>query len=364
MTPTRATAPLFLLTMTGVLMVAQLLGDLAAGGQAWRQADWLINDLGGPVRRGAVGSGLIAIADALGVTPVTVTVALQLGLLMALMGALARLVWRLPDPRVAVPLLLSPGFLLLAWTFDPDGALRKELAAFAGIALLALGVDRRGPAAVIGGTLLLALGMLAHEALGAFLPLAAVVLLGHRNRPLSMAACVVLGVATSVGLWQALRHPILADTAPVCAALTECRLDPQICSGAIVWLGHGLAKYHEFLARFSAPYFAGFVLAYAVSLAPVALVFRRAMRPACLAGWVVATALPFAPLYAVALDWGRWMGMHLFSLTILALVGIGTGRVDPPPPRWSVAAMVLVGLLCAALLGPRHVIGLRLMPLP
>ena len=75
-----------------------------------------------------------------------------------------------------------------------------------------------------------------------------------------------------------------------------------------------------------------FILGFALSMAPFAL-FRvtgdvggRKTRLALLAAF--AGLLVFSPLFVIASDWGRWIAMHVFCLTILTFVALRLGLLE------------------------------------
>jgi hypothetical protein len=328
-------AALAILLFCTLLLVAAHLADWQAGGHAWKQGDWLINLADGPVRRGLVGEALLRFGDATGLGPLAPLMALQALLLLVLVVAC----WSVFRPLIAdnplwAVLLLCPAFFPLFWAGEPDGSLRKELLAFTSLALLALSTTRPAAATLLQGlALMLAAGAcFAHEVNVLLLPaiLLAFVLIRHHQghghaATMLVALPVVLGGAAA--LVYALAHP---DAAPamVCQPLLARGLDPHICTGAIDWLDRGNAHGSDvYRAIFTSNGLYSFPLAYVLALLPVALFVLQHSHRRLTAALAILTALPFLPLYYVAVDWGRWLSLHIVSLIFLYAILCQTGLV-------------------------------------
>lgn len=321
------------------LALSYLARDALAGGHHWNQADWLIHGLAGPVRRGPFGSLMLGLSDALGLSPVALVVALQAGLTLLLAGLVWWAVLRLRAPLHAV-LLLCPGMFFVFWGADTSTGMRKELIAWAAIALmlplpaLRPGVWRLGLLWASAG--LFVLGCFGHEANVLLGPLWAAVLwaLGGAGRPAaSLPPLALAAVGAGVALLYAWAHPSVPDAGALCAELLARGVPPGFCHGAIAWLARDMAENAAIVRAEAAT--AGrlgqFLLGYALALAPMIWLSLRHDRPGLLLAALALLALPLLPLYAVALDWGRWMALHLtgFGLLLLAL-SLG-GRVRPQP---------------------------------
>lgn len=347
-----------LVWLSFLLVSLEIWRNVRDGGHPWKQGDWLINDLGVAVRRGPFGSAALALADAIGASPLVVVGACQIGLLLVLYLAFWRLIAGLKAPGLALVLAASPAMFTMFWVADPTGAGRKELIAFAALALCALAAVRRRRGAFLAGSALLWIGFVAHEATVLFLPFHLALAWafaragGGAAFAGALAAATALAAAGGVGL--ALAHPLVPDPAVVCRPLLERGLAPRICEGAIDWLG-GKRSFSLAAIPGGAGAFAGFAAAAAASLAAPLYLASLTARPRLAALAVLAAALPFLPLFYLGVDWGRWVSLQATAATILAaaLIRLGALRlVRPVDPR---AALILAALGLA--LSPAHMIG-------
>lgn len=366
-TPTRGARLLWraaegLLVVSFVYVTLVTLRDIRWGGNSWKQGDWLINNAGGEVRRGGFGSAVLSIADLIGTSPLVLVAALQIAMLAVLYLAFRHLAARLPDPRVAALILVSPAIFTVFWAADPQGSMRKEIIAFAGIALAAIGATQNRTMPLWAGTVLLCISFFAHEAMVLLAPAYLGVLLvsgmvRSAPRQVLVAAASVVGIA-SFALHHALTHARIADTAQVCAPLLARGLPQSICVGAIEWLEFDAARGHrEMLVWMHPANVAGFVIAYALALAPFVYLSALSRRPARTAAILLALGVPFLPLYAVSVDWGRWMSLHVFSAAILASCALlqGAAGFRRPPASGPVALLLALSLVAA----PLHTVGLK-----
>ncbi len=341
-------------------LVLLVLDDLGAGGRSWRQGDWLINAVNQPIRRGPFGSAVLAAADTLALSPVTLVVALQAGLIVALGAIVLRVIWRLPHRPAYALLLVSPAFFPVFWVADPHGALRKELIAYVAMALpLLRPVSAAGRGALLalsGG--LFAVGCVAHEATVFLLPAyAAILAVAFRPDPRSPAAWLAgaaLAGAAGLAFLYAARHSGVADAAGICAPLLQRGLDPELCEGPIAWLAlpadEGLDEIGAGIIGTASGLV--FPLAYLLALAPLLYLVALHREAGRLALALVVLALPILPLFVVAVDWGRWMSLHVTSFGLLLLALACHGRLSPGRPA---RPAVLAGLGLAGLLwAPSH----------
>jgi len=339
-------------------------GDLLAGGHAYRQGDWLINLAGGPVRRGLPGEAVLGMARATGADPVALICALQAALVLGLFALLIRAGRRLTDTGAALFLFAGPGCFVAFWAADPDGALRKETLLFTALALLLTAAQspRRAGALAGGAAALYALACLWHEAMALWLPamLAALALLtgqGALTRSAARRAGAVMLAGAAAGLGWALAFPATGTPHAQCAALMQLGARVELCHGSIDWTGSGAPRIAETFAYYLTPANAAhFALAAALALAPLAWLARHlgATRTA-LTGAAICL-LPALPLYAVAVDWGRFLTISLTALACLAAIRLsrpGAETAHPPVPLVAVAT----SLAAALLLTPAHTIG-------
>ena len=299
----------------------------AMGGYAWSQGDWFINNAAGPVRRGVVGSALIALSDATGIQLLPLVLAIQAALSAAVYGAVIWAVLRLREvPDRLLLLLVSPAFLVF-WANDFNTIGRKELLACLAFLPLLVSVYRGRPgiASLVASALIFVVAGVAHEANLFFLPflLAAMHVIHGRTplRRLSLAVMATLTLASAAIMLFALTHSRVADPAVVCAPLLTRGLAPQICEGAIRWLGYDV---HYALGRTAKGFFSWrlpqFLLIYGMTLLPFWYFFEQSPDRKRIFTLAVVSGLVFLPLYFIAIDWGRWLNFHVMGLVFLILI--------------------------------------------
>jgi hypothetical protein len=288
------------------------------GGDPWQTGDWLIDLSAGPVRRGIFGSLLFAITDSPNV--VWLAFGIQIGVLAILSALAIALFWASPRTPAWCMLTFSPAFLLFP-SLSPEGALRKELLGLAAFALLAAAVRFRWRATVlVGVTVLFVLGTTAHEVTGLMLP-AFVYLVEWARRHgiwITRAARTTIGVmaVTSVAAlgWALLFSASSADVSEICSSWTAAGLDRELCSGALRFHSRSLSDSLD-LTKAMFPAYLSLVPLVVLSILPLVAV-RAPRRIWLLLG---ATFVALAPLFLVAIDYGRWcyIGIGLVSLTCL-----------------------------------------------
>ncbi len=311
--------------------------DYFLGGNSYKQGDWLINIEHVMVRRGLPGSAFIRLSDWLHVDLLLLVVLFQAALLALFARCLFKVVCKVDDQPLFWLLLFSPAFTLLFWADDPQGSLRKELFAYAAFALLLWGMaDRRG-VYFAWATGLFALGMLGHEANCLFLPAFLWLLYRARSegllsaRGLMAALMVLLGVAIVSAAFFA-RHVSLADAAPVCMPLLTHGLNPAFCEGAVAWVTRDLAYAIRITAgNWTIDNWAFWTIYLWITGIACWFAFHFKQRRRLLLMYIC-TALPFLPLFYVALDWGRWMNFHWSTWVFLVLAEQLLGHLQQDKP--------------------------------
>lgn len=290
-------------------MVSMYALDIRAGGNPWKTGDWLIHYETGWVRRGLMGSVLLALSD-MGLPLLWLTFAVQTGVLVGLFAIVVHLYRMVPREREWWLVLLNPAFLLFPF-FSIEGGYRKEMLVLLALACMALGHarGRMGPWHVAAGLLLYGVAVFSHEGMAFSLPFFLWLIwrgqhLGSLRREHAIAASLAWVLISALALWVAQRHPGHADTAAgVCEAITARGVPDRVCGGAIDWLGrdveHVRAKVQAALRDNLLTYLPLVLL----SLLPWALL-RPQVRSHRV--WLGLGVLAFLPLYVLAEDWGRW----------------------------------------------------------
>lgn len=305
-----------------------LIGNYLKGGHSYQQGDWLINGVNDDIRRGYFGSALIRISDFTGADLLLVLVALQIALVCALFFYFRKAAEAVKSPVIGYLLSVSPGLFSVLWLVETGGAARKELIAFAGLALFATGILYARRTALALGAFVFAAGFWAHETttflMPAFLGIAAVSWYVTELKRWLIVLTAAVTVSACLALLHALTHSHIPDVAGVCQPLLERGLDENICSGAIVWLDLDLAHAREFTAgKATWQDLMEFSAAYLFALAPLAFVISRLGRRRLYVAFAILSAVPFILLCFIAIDWGRWISMHVFSVALLLIVAIG-----------------------------------------
>lgn len=83
-------------------------------------------------------------------------------------------------------------------------------------------------------------------------------------------------------------------------------------------------------------------VAYALTLAPVLYVLSCLEHQHRMMALALLSGLPFVLLYGVAVDWGRWMSMHVFSMMVVTMAALWSGfaSLRHPPPALAVAGIM------------------------
>ncbi|HMT13735.1 MAG TPA: hypothetical protein PKE19_03190 [Aestuariivirga sp.] len=328
---------LVFLAISGVQVLAWNEVWLLMNGSDWSQADWLINNAAGPVRRGIVGSGLIALSDATGITLLWLVVGIQAAITAILFGLVLWLITRMPDlPDRLLLLLVSPAFFVF-WSNDFHAIGRKEIIACLAFMTLLVAVyrDRRSLLALVLAAMIFAVAGIAHEANIFFLPFFALAIhLVYGTTSLRRVAHATIAVLTLVAagtMIYALKYASVKDTSLVCAPLLQRGFLPNICEGAITWLGYDIHyAVDKTRAKFLSLRFPQFLLIYGLILLPFWHFFREGPKGRSLFAAAALSGLFFLPLYVIAVDWGRWINFHVMALVFVILIYLRVHR-----PTWA-----------------------------
>ena len=319
------------------------------GGHNFQQGDWLINNSAGLVRRGLGGDALIWLSDTLQADLLDIVFALQFGLLIAFMSAILLKAWRIGVSDRLLFVLISPAFIGL-WVNDFDGALRKEIIvalAFVPLLFPGRGPGRRWLAAGLAA-LLFSTGALLHEATVFWFPFfAAALFLAARVSGRAFVwwlAGIVSGAAALTSLAIAVLYPSVSDPGAMCAPLLDRGVPPAMCDGAIAWSGKDLSDALDFnMNMFMGKSQASFLVGYTLALLPLYLMLKGVRDRTRVFLAMCGSGLFFLPLYLTAIDWGRWVFMHVSSLTLLLMLANDARML--PGVRTPLSTRVYLGML-------------------
>ncbi|NYF88848.1 hypothetical protein RBB79_04865 [Tunturiibacter empetritectus] len=296
----------------------------------WTVGDWLINYEGGFVRRGFAGEVFLDTGRVLHVSPVWLALLLSLACYAVMFFAVWKLLqvasWNLWIVALAVsPVTLSFGILNIG------GWGRKEILYLAGLGILLLMLLR----AKVQDWLLIAvmtsicpLMVLCHEPLICFFPyyFGALVIARHSIKSAIKIATLPLLFST-VALVLVIHHPGNATTAAnICDSLGP--LKQHVCGGAIDYLASTSAGARTLVAENIQAYhyytlYSNWTIAGSVPIIMAfAFLWRYAKVRYSLIVLLIATGASCAAslvLFLYAVDWGRWIYIHIFSVFFLLL---------------------------------------------
>jgi hypothetical protein len=322
----RARRPLPLIRMLlafGVLGISALSAVhayaqvIAAGGNDHQAADWLISYPGTFVRRGLFGELLFAVAPA-GQSTLWALFVLQIAICVPLFGFFIDYLFRADFSWSAIALACSPAALaFMGW--DPLGAFRKEILGFLALVLLALARRKlsAGTRAALLATSLLVwtLGVFSWESVAFMLPAVAFLILIDSELPLrwTLAGAYTL-IGTAAFVSSVLAHGDASTPGRLCAAVVDQGLSPNLCTGAIAWMGRSLDASLQLVDENLAVH-SGYLVMLALAVLPVALSpwLRRYWK------WALACAVGIAPLFVLGIDYGRWIHILIVEVSIMIM---------------------------------------------
>lgn len=310
----------------------------------WIISDWLINYRGGFVRRGFPGQVAYSLSRLLHISPVICVAFFYLSLYAIFFAAARRLALRSSRSIWLLALLFSPA----TFSFQILHALagfRKELIYLVALALIAVYLretQRASVAVSVYLTIAVLVCVLSHESLLFYSPYFVAALSLAGRSPLVVAReCIAPAIAGIVAaLWCSMHLGNAEIARQICSSLGYNFLHPEgldICGGgAIPYLRSTstMARAATLLVMAQDRYlaiFPGFALA---ALMPALIesiaLARSGARRDVLILWAC-TAVSFCGsivLFLYAQDWGRWIYIHVISITILLF--LIDGRIVRP----------------------------------
>jgi hypothetical protein len=324
--------PLFKIYAVLVLWITARNGILnTRSGPGWALGDWLVNYEGGFVRRGLWGEIVLQAGRVLHVSPVNLT--LLLGVLVY--GAIFLLVRALLKSSSwswwVLAVVVSPCTLAFS-AVDKYAGFHKEILYFAGLGLLIWMLqrgERRGWVLALYVSATAVFTILSHEpeaCYGAYYFAALAIWLGSLRRA---AKIVVVPAILAVGcVYAVVTHPgnaVIAER--ICDSLGG--QSTRLCNG---WIDHYMAlsktdarqEVEQYVVMYH--YYLQYAVLTLLALVPIAggfvMLWRRGELRFDLKVVAATACFSFAasvPLFVYAIDWGRWIYMHIFSLFLLLL---------------------------------------------
>ena len=311
---------------------------LAHQRSAWIIGEWLINYSGGFVRRGLIGSGVLAAGHATGIALQWIVFPIQVVTFLIFIGSVYRLTKGIRWSLWMAAVLLSPATLAFT-VMDSYAGFRKEILLFAALSFAVCLVIRGRLREWQLSALLTAMAVglvLSHEALVVGFPyFFAAVAIQKGSAERAIRVFIAPALLGGIALVAVMLHPgNLAITQAVCRSVggTLMPFDTppfNICSGSIQWLQMTLAQAHadivpgirdNHLVRL-------FSLLAIPTFTPMVVQFVRFYRrdglrrevmtvAACGAVSLMGTAF----LFYSALDWGRWVHIQAICLMLMVLM--------------------------------------------
>lgn len=303
--------------------------------------DWLISYSSGFQRRGLGGSTILGVSDLIGASPVDLVAVVQISLFLGVMFLLFKWISSADLPFYAVAAVFSP-VAIFYFLMDQYVVGRKEfllyLVALIWLRFQSTVLTRKGDNRFLNlkltaFALLFTCLLLVHEGLVFFLPLLLIPVLLAEGSNLSgpQTALKLFGTilipSTLVSLTLFL-FSVSSTKQELCTPLLERGISSDVCSGAIDWstrnneagILFSLGEVLEIMPTYSL-----YLLMCVVALIPVTffILTKSSTREKRKAVWWTVTLLfATAPVFLVALDWGRYISIiaTLSSFVILRSV--------------------------------------------
>lgn len=303
----------------------------------WILGDWLIDYSAGFTRRGLLGEAVRRLELGLGVDRILVTTAVQVSVLVALMALVGVLVFSHQRGLTTVLLVASPASVL--FFLNPLGTMRKEILLWLLFAAVLVWSRSKRPSAgkiipwVVAGAFPLL--VLIHEAMLFYAGFVAVLLWllvteGSVHKTQALWAGAVGGVLTTVAGLMSLLWPTRPNVgAEMCANLVASDYSDALCSGAIRFLDQDAAfSVTRVVDAVTTGNYLGVYLP-VILFSSLPFFFVRWSRPMAI-GLAASIAMTI-PLFVVAIDWGRWIVISVWLVTLLVLRFDGTKPVTVIP---------------------------------
>lgn len=328
--PVKITYTLFVFSVLFIVFVyvlVALYSDITAGGNDWRQGDWLINNEYQLVRRGIFGSLVFSISDHFLINPLLLVVVTQGSIVIVIFLTIGLSVVRLePNTRV-LWLILSPAFVLIFWFNDIGSSCRKEILVYFSYSLLLLSIvfQIKNKFMIWIASLFFIFAVFSHEGNFLFLIFFIISLYIVRENLSKkqwylLVSIVIIG--SLGGLGYAIAYSESIDSTFVCRALLQRGLSEHLCNGAIFFLDQDIDHAVDFLKSelLDSGLYIFYIIAYCLSLIPLLFVRPLFLSKKVYFLVIIFGIMLFSPLFAIAIDWGRWINFYVTSMTMILLM--------------------------------------------
>lgn len=329
----RVVLPIYLVFIFLTTLIGAYVGFLEHN--SWKMGDWLINYQGGMIRRGFLGELIYLLSVKTHISPGLLVFTLQTLFYGLFLYFSYSLLVNQKKILSFVLLIFSP-FLFLFQIYDFQGGYRKEIIYFALIAYLtwsAVAYTKKNFERILYISLILyPLIILSHEMLAFYLPYLIVIYFSvvpySKNRLVKISILILpslLSFAVSL-YYSGMSHQIIA----IRESLKD--VDYQIILGSITWLDKTTeyAVNQVLLTIKNNSYLTFYLVTLLLALVafiPVRTRFKPYFKNKLLFGLILLSIFSSFALFAVAMDWGRFIYIHLVSWFFLSMIKV----IDPSP---------------------------------
>jgi hypothetical protein len=313
---------LCLFSVTHYLRVSTV---LAQGWSGWAIGDWLINYETGPTRRGLGGAIIFYIGQILAVKLNWLVFSIQLLALLGLIGLFLETVRTKALTFWYVVACFSPGFFLLFTYYDGMAVGRKEVLLFLTFMLwIRLCINNQLSS---GNVLLFSVVYfcltLVHEAFFFYSPYFCVAAWVMNSKAFQKLT-IMIPIASFFAAVLTFVSFKTIDPVISCQQLLALGALPEVCAGVLsAGPQDALLLTKRYFDQFDSVALLNLCSIFAIILLPVYLVVRQSTVKNTKAPlWLLSIAglICFSlPLFLFAIDWGRWISMHV-TLSVLMLL--------------------------------------------
>lgn len=324
---------------------------------AWTMGEWLINYEGGFVRRGLIGEVGLWIAHLLHIRPILSVMLVGVCIYALLFWSVYQLTRSLHWNIWTVLLFISPASI--AFGTVSVRSYQKEIVLFAGLAALLVWLKQGNytdTGLAVWLSVFCAVGVLNHEPFVVFTPYVVAGMALFIRDWKRLARLTVLPFLVLAGCTYAVtKHHGTAQTAQaICSSLGTS--EEPLCNGAIGSLAGTSADAREDVKRTAVEdhYYTMYPPRIVLGLLPVIgwiYLRRRKRNTIIIAGFGALSCALSVVLFMYAVDWGRWIQIHLFCLFLLIMAS--EQKETEPDVHWNpvLAVSAVAYALCWSIPG-------------
>lgn len=312
--------------------------ERAAGCNGWTVGDWLINFDGGFVRRGLGGYLILAISDVIQLKANFTVAVLQGIFFLAYIIILGKLIYSKNINRWFLLMLLSPATLLFP-VLDSSTAGRKEVLLFCLFAVYILYLHKRpqiSKTAVFAFSFCLLVGTFFHELVFFYSPyfiFAAYLKSDIHKTAFHFSKALLVVAGSFLAIIPVYLFGQTINGAVICEGLLERGLLIDICKGVLEF-----PQNFDTVSFFKEKgYFLPYTFAFVLGLLPFFLFINNSKNLPVKKQtifWASLICLLFSlPLFVLAIDWGRWINIHLMLLLFTFTLLLNNNTLPQPEKR-------------------------------